>query len=118
MFDPNKHRKTAARLAELKTKVPQQWEIRKPKPGDFIQIYGDKIEDLDTVARGDFPQFAQPTLDFVMLAEVAKSAPASEPVPQESPEQTTASELSAMWLPMLIVSVIVNLILIAVLIAT
>jgi len=78
----------------------------------------DLIEDLDTVARGDFPQFAQPTLDFVMLAEVAKSAPASEPVPQASPEQTTASELSAMWLPMLIVSVIVNLILIAVLIAT
>lgn len=49
MFDPNKHRKTAARLAELKTKVPQQWEIRKPKPGDFIQIYGDSIEELDKV---------------------------------------------------------------------
>ena len=49
MFDPNKHRKTAARLAELKTKIPQQWEIRKPKAGDFIQIYGDKIEQLDNV---------------------------------------------------------------------
>jgi hypothetical protein len=49
MFDPNKHRKTAARLAELKTKAPQQWEIRKPKPGDFIQIYGDTIEELDIV---------------------------------------------------------------------
>jgi len=49
MFDPNKHRKTAARLAELKTKIPQQWEIRKPKPGDFIQIYGDSIEELDVV---------------------------------------------------------------------
>ena len=49
MFDPNKHRKTAERLAELKTKIPQQWEIRKPKAGDFIQIYGDSIEELDTV---------------------------------------------------------------------
>lgn len=49
MFNPDKHRKTAARLAELKTKTPQQWEIRKPKPGDFIQIYGDTIEDLTTV---------------------------------------------------------------------
>jgi hypothetical protein len=49
MFDPNKHRKTAARLAELKTKIPQQWEIRKPKAGDFIQIYGDSIEVLDKV---------------------------------------------------------------------
>ena len=49
MFDPNKHRKTAARLAELKTKKPQQWEIRKPKPSDFIQIYGDSIEELHKV---------------------------------------------------------------------
>ena len=49
MFAPTKHRKTAARLAELKTKIPQQWEIRKPKAGDFIQIYGDSIEDLDVV---------------------------------------------------------------------
>ena len=47
MFDPSKHRKTAARLAELKTKKPQQWEIRKPKQGDFIKIFGDDIEDLD-----------------------------------------------------------------------
>ena len=31
MFDPSKHRKTAERLAELKTKSPQEWEIRKPK---------------------------------------------------------------------------------------
>ena len=46
MFDPTKHRKTSARLAELKTKAPQNWEIRKPKEGDFIQIWGDTIEDL------------------------------------------------------------------------
>ena len=49
MFDPNKHRKTSARLAELKTKMPLQWEIRKPQSGDFIQIYGDSIEELNTV---------------------------------------------------------------------
>ena len=39
MFDPNKHRKTAARLAELKNKKPQVWEIGKPKLGEFIQIW-------------------------------------------------------------------------------
>ena len=77
----------------------------------------DLIEDLEIVSGGGSPQFAQPTLDFVMLAEVAESAPASEPVPQATPPQET-SELSSMWLPMLIVSVIVNLILIAILIAT
>lgn len=77
----------------------------------------DLIEDLDVVSGGGSPQFAQPTLDFVMLAEVAKSAPASEPVPQAAPQQTT-SDIASMWLPMLIVSAIVNLILIAILIAT
>ena len=49
MFDPSKHRKTAARLAELKTKTPQQWEVRKPKEGDFIQIWGNAIEELTPV---------------------------------------------------------------------
>ena len=49
MFDPSKHRKTAVRLAELKTKAPQQWEIRKPKEGDFIRIWGESIEDLTPV---------------------------------------------------------------------
>ena len=49
MFDPSKHRKTATRLAELKTKAPQNWEIRKPKEGDFIQIWGNSIEDLTPV---------------------------------------------------------------------
>ena len=46
MFDPTRHRKTAARLAELKTKTPQEWEIRKPKKGDFIRIWGKSIDDL------------------------------------------------------------------------
>lgn len=49
MFDPNKHRKTAARLATLATTKPQEWQIRKPKNSDFIQIYGNSIEDLDIV---------------------------------------------------------------------
>ena len=33
MFDPSKHRKTATRLAELKTKAPQEWKVDKPKQG-------------------------------------------------------------------------------------
>ena len=33
------------------------------------QTASDVIEDLDTVLRGETPHFAQPTLDFVMLAE-------------------------------------------------
>ena len=49
MFDPSKHRKTATRLAELVTKIPQQWEIRKPNQGDFIRIWGKSIEDLTPV---------------------------------------------------------------------
>ena len=43
MFDPNKHRKTAARLATLATIKPQEWQIRKPKNSDFIQIYGKSL---------------------------------------------------------------------------
>ena len=49
MFDPSKHRKTATRLAELKTKAPKEWKVDKPKQGDFIQIYGDTLADLDLV---------------------------------------------------------------------
>ncbi len=78
------------------------------------QNASDLIEDLDTVQSGGSPQFAQPTLDFAMLAEVAQSTPSSEPVPQSTATQQT-SDVSSMWLPMLIVSVIVNMILIALL---
>jgi serine/threonine-protein kinase len=80
------------------------------------QNASDLIEDLSTIESGGSPQFAQPTLDFAMLAEVAQSTPASEPVPQSTAKEQP-SEISAMWLPMLIVSVIVNLILIALLLA-
>ena len=71
----------------------------------------DLIEDLDAVASGGSPQFAQPTLDFAKLAEIAKATSSSSSVPQS---QEQSSELSAMWLPMLIVSVLLNLILIIV----
>jgi serine/threonine-protein kinase len=78
------------------------------------QNASDVIEDLDTVARGETPHFAQPTLDFAMLAEVAQTSPTSEPIPQATPsaDETT---LASIWFPMLIVSAIVNLILFAIL---
>ena len=80
------------------------------------QNAGDLIEDLDVIASGGSPQFAQPTLDFAMLAEVAQETSESEPIPQSTALQPS-SEIASMWLPMLIVSIIVNLILIAVLFA-
>ena len=78
------------------------------------QKASDVIEDLDTVARGETPHFAQPTLDFVMLAEVEQTSPISKPV-QPATQQVEESNLSSIWLPMLIASVIVNVILIVVL---
>ena len=67
----------------------------------------DLIEDLDAVANGRSPQFAQPTLDFAKLAEVVKATSANEPV-QQSPTGPT-SEISSMYLPMLIVSGLLNI---------
>jgi serine/threonine protein kinase len=75
---------------------------------------GDVIEDLDTVLRGETPHFAQPTLDFVMLAEVAQTSPSNVAIPQAA-NQPAEENVSSMWLPMLIVSAIVNLILIVLL---
>ncbi|MEE2912603.1 MAG: serine/threonine-protein kinase [Planctomycetota bacterium] len=74
------------------------------------QNAGDVIEDLDTVLRGETPHFAQPTLDFAMLAEVAQTSPASKPV-QQSTSQQVEEDISSIWLPLLIVSAIVNVIL-------
>ena len=48
-FDPNKHRKTRKRIAELPTKKTSSWEISKPKNTDYIQIWGKDLEDLDVV---------------------------------------------------------------------
>lgn len=78
------------------------------------QNASDLIEDLKTVAQGESPKFAQPTLDFAKLAEVARTAPAAGPTPSAVTQQSD-SGLSSMWLPMLVVSVIVNLILIVIL---
>ncbi|MDP7004613.1 MAG: serine/threonine-protein kinase [Phycisphaerales bacterium] len=78
------------------------------------QNASDLIEDLETVSRGGSPKFAQPTLDFAKLAEVAKSTSASSPTPQV-PTDTSGGELSSMWVPLLIASVIINIILIVVL---
>ena len=79
------------------------------------QNASDVIEDLDTVTRGETPHFAQPTLDFAMLAEVAQASPTSEPIPQATPsaDETT---LASIWFPMLIISAIVNLILFVILV--
>ena len=80
------------------------------------QTASDVIEDLDTVLRGETPHFAQPTLDFVMLAEVAQTSPSSIAVPQED-NQPAEGSVASMWLPMLIVGAIVNLILIVLVLA-
>jgi hypothetical protein len=83
---------------------------------DVSQRYqnaSDLIEDLDAVSSGNAPQYAQPTLDFAKLAEVAKATSSSEPIPQTRREHS--SDFSSIWLPMLIVSVVINIILIVVL---
>ncbi len=80
----------------------------------------DLIEDLDAVAAGGSPQFAQPTLDFAKLAEVAKTSSSNAPVPQSTAHATSSGSL-ATWAPTLAVagavSVLVNLILIVMLLS-
>ena len=49
MFDPSKHRKTAARLATIATNKKNDWQIKKPKNSDFIQIFGGSLADLAEV---------------------------------------------------------------------
>ena len=78
---------------------------------DVAQRYqnaADLIEDLDAVAAGNSPQYAQPTLDFAKLAEVAKGAPAEQP----AAPQNENNPLSGMVLPLLIASAVINLILV------
>lgn len=80
---------------------------------DVSQRYqnaADLIEDLDAVASGRSPQFAQPTLDFAKLAEVAKATSIDAPL-QQGEVKTNGSDLSSMWLPMLIGSGVLNIIL-------
>jgi serine/threonine-protein kinase len=83
---------------------------------DVSQRYqnaSDLIEDLDAVAAGGSPQFAQPTLDFAKLAQVAKDVPATQ-VPVTPNSQ--GSGISAAMLPLLITSAVINLILLLLLI--
>ena len=75
---------------------------------DVSQRYqnaSDLIEDLDAVAQGSSPQFAQPTLDFAKLAQTAKGVPATQLQEQPSKWMSTA------MLPLLITSMFINLIL-------
>ncbi len=74
----------------------------------------DLIEDLEAVQRGASPQYAQPTLDFAKLAEVAKATPSSKPLPQSN-TVGISNHLSTIWLIMFAISAVINLILIAVL---
>ena len=76
----------------------------------------DLIEDIDAVVSGDQPQFAQPTLDFSLLSEVAKSTSSGAPVaPQtESFQKSGGGDLTMMYLTFLGISVVINLILIAI----
>lgn len=80
---------------------------------DVSQRYqnaADLIEDLDAVASGRSPQYAQPTLDFAKLAEVAKATSSDAPM-QQSKAKTGGSDFSSMLLPMLIGSGVLNIIL-------
>jgi serine/threonine-protein kinase len=83
---------------------------------DVSQRYqnaSDLIEDLDAVAAGNSPQYAQPTLDFAKLAEVAKDTPPAE---QSAAQPNENNPLSGMVLPLLITSAVINLILVLLLI--
>ncbi len=72
------------------------------------QNASDLIEDLDAVAAGNSPQYAQPALDFAKLAEVAKGTPAE----QSTAQKNDNNPLFGMVLPLLIASVVINLILV------
>ncbi len=83
---------------------------------DVTQRYqnaADLIEDLDAVAAGGSPQFAQPALDFAKLAQVAKEVPANARIDQNTSNTGT---MPAVMLPLLITSIVINLILVLLLV--
>ena len=87
---------------------------------DVSQRYqnaSDLIEDLDAVARGDSPQFAQPTLDFAKLAEVAEASPASEPV-KSTMHGGNSSGMESLYFPLLITSAIINVVLLVIVVTS
>ena len=73
----------------------------------------DLLEDLETVEKGGVPQFAQPTLDFAMLAEVAGSAPAVDPIPHSMQAPPPNKDLTTLWFSLFVVSLVINLVLLA-----
>ena len=81
------------------------------------QNASDLIEDLDAVARGDSPQFAQPTLDFAKLAEAAEASPASEPV-KSTMHGGNSSGMESLYLPLLITSAIINVVLLIIVVTS
>jgi len=48
-FDPTKHRKTSQKLATLQNSNQLVWKISKPQKKDYVQIYGNSLEDLHVV---------------------------------------------------------------------
>ncbi|MCH2146213.1 MAG: serine/threonine protein kinase [Phycisphaerales bacterium] len=75
------------------------------------QTASDLLEDLETVKQGGIPQFAQPTLDFAMLAEVAQESSPAPAIPTTTHAPPVNKEMQAMWLYLFIGSAILNLIL-------
>ena len=75
------------------------------------QNASDLIEDLETVESGGLPQFAQPTLDFAMLADVARSSHSATPIPHSMQGPPPDKDLTKLWLSLFIVSAIINLVL-------
>ena len=87
---------------------------------DIEQRYqnaADLLEDLDAVSQGKPPQYAQPTLDFAKLAEVAKATSANGPLQQGAAAKGETS-MAFIWLSILIVSALINIILLFVVLAT
>jgi len=78
----------------------------------------DLIEDIDAIAAGELPKYAQPTLDFSLLSEVAQSTSSAAPVAPQTVSISNKSNLTSLYLMFLIASVVVNLILLAILVAT
>ena len=83
------------------------------------QSASDLIEDLEMIREGKTPHFAQPTLDFVMLAKEAHPAAAPAPVApqQRSKAASTAAGMDKTMVAILVASALLNLILLVVLLA-
>ena len=93
----------------------QEWGSASPTlREEVLRRAADLMEDLETVKQGGIPQFAQPTLDFAMLAEVAQESAPTGTIPTTSHAPQANQELQSMWLYLFIGSAIINLILLVV----